>query len=168
LVGRFQPFHAGHLAVVRSIRTARPADELIIGVGSAEDSHTALNPFTAGERIEMIDRGLRAAHVTGWTVVPLADIHRHALWVAHLESLLPPFGRIYTNNPLTRMLFEAAKYDVESPTLEDRDRLEGAQIRALMARGGEWEDRVPAVVASYLKEIQGPARLRLLMPPDPA
>ena len=152
--------------MVQSIRAARPADELIIGVGSAEDSHTALNPFTAGERIEMIGRGLRAAHVTGWSAVPLADIHRHALWVRHLESLLPPFGRVYTNNPLTRTLFEAAKYPVESPVLVDRARFEGAQIRALMATGGTWEDRVPPAVAAYLQEIAGPARLRLLMPAD--
>ena len=106
----------------------------------------------------MIDRALRAAHLTGWTAVPLADIHRHALWVAHLESLLPPFDRVYTNNPLTRTLFEAAKYAVESPTLVQRERLEGEQIRALMAGGGAWEKRVPTAVAAYLREIAVPAR----------
>ena len=52
LIGRFQPFHGGHLEVVRKIRTDRPAASLLIGIGSAEESYTWENPFTAGERIE--------------------------------------------------------------------------------------------------------------------
>ncbi|MEM3596417.1 MAG: adenylyltransferase/cytidyltransferase family protein, partial [Candidatus Bathyarchaeia archaeon] len=51
-VGRFQPFHLGHLEVVRSILNR--ADELIIAIGSSQYSHTRRNPFTAGERVTMI------------------------------------------------------------------------------------------------------------------
>lgn len=151
-----------------AIRSHRPAEELILGVGSAEDSHTPANPFTAGERIEMIGRALGAAKIDGWTAVPLADIHRHALWVAHVRSLLPTFQRVYTNNPLTRQLFEEAGYDVESPALVDRARLEGVQIRALLARDDGWAERVPPTVAAFLREIDAPARMRALVPPPPS
>jgi len=45
-VGRFQPYHNGHQAVLTEL--SQTCDEIIIGVGSAQLSHTLDNPFTAG------------------------------------------------------------------------------------------------------------------------
>ena len=163
LIGRFQPFHRGHLEVVRKIRTDQPTSSLLIGVGSAEVSYTWENPFTAGERLEMIGRALAEAKVENTLLVPIADISRHALWVTYLEGLLPKFDRVYTNNPLTRLLFERSGYEVESPPLYDRDRFEGARIREQMAEGSSgWKAAVPEAVAAYLDEIGAPARLQVV------
>lgn len=160
LVGRFQPFHLGHLSLVRSIRSARPDEELLLAIGSSQESYTRENPFTASERFEMITLALRGAGLTGVLAVPLPDIHRHALWVAHAEELLPSFRRVYTNNPLTRILFTRSGYPVESPELVQRERFEGRTIRALLASGAGWEDRVPPEVAHQLRELNAGARLR--------
>jgi nicotinamide-nucleotide adenylyltransferase len=162
LIGRFQPFHGGHLEVVRKVRADRPAASLIIGIGSAEESYTWQNPFTAGERVEMIDRALGEAKIPGALLVPISDISRHALWVNYLEALLPTFDRVYTNNPLTRILFERSGYMVESPPLFDRARFEGIRIREQLADGGAWKAAVPPAVAAYLDEIGAPARLQVL------
>jgi nicotinamide-nucleotide adenylyltransferase len=162
LIGRFQPFHGGHLEVVRKIGGDRPGVPLLIGVGSAEESYTWQNPFTAGERIEMIDRALTEAKVGGPLLVPISDISRHALWVNYLEALLPAFDRVYTNNPLTRILFERSGYLVESPPRFDRERYEGVRIREQLANGGDWKKAVPPAVAAYLEEIGAPARLQVL------
>lgn len=162
LIGRFQPFHRGHLEVVRKIRADRPTAPVIIGIGSAQESYTWQNPFTAGERIEMIDRAFTEAKVEGTFVVPIEDINRHALWVEYLETLLPSFDRVYTNNPLTRLLFERSGYLVENPPLFDRERFEGARIREQLAEGGGWKEAVPPAVAAYLAEIGAPARLQVL------
>jgi len=162
LIGRFQPFHGGHLEVVRSIRADRPAASLLIGVGSAEESYTWENPFTAGERVEMIDRALTEAKLSGVHLIPIADISRHALWVSYLEALLPEFDRVFTNNPLTRTLFERSGYLVESPPLFDRARYEGVRIREQLADAGPWREAVPGAVAAYLEEIGAPARLQVL------
>ncbi|MEM2915309.1 MAG: adenylyltransferase/cytidyltransferase family protein, partial [Candidatus Bathyarchaeia archaeon] len=51
-VGRFQPFHLGHLEAVKYM--LRNSKEVIIVIGSAQESHTLTNPFTAGERVYMI------------------------------------------------------------------------------------------------------------------
>jgi nicotinamide-nucleotide adenylyltransferase len=168
LVGRFQPFHSGHLAVVQRVRADHPTEMLLLGIGSAQVSYTMENPFTAGERFEMIERALAEAHVDGCRAVPLPDIDRHALWVAYLESQLPAFTRVYTNNPLTRLLFERAGYAVESPPLIDRARFEGTHLRAAMRSGDGWRDLVPGAVRDYLVEIRAPERLRLLRPPENA
>jgi nicotinamide-nucleotide adenylyltransferase len=166
LVGRFQPFHSGHLAVVREIRARRPDAHLILGIGSAQRSHTRDDPFTAGERFEMIARALEEAEIDACEPVPLFDIDRHAIWVAHLRSVLPPFDLVYTNNPLTRVLFEADGFRVEAPTLIDRDRLQGTAVRRAMIAGDSWTSAVPAAVAGYLREIGGPERVRMLSTSD--
>ncbi len=162
LVGRFQPFHLGHLGVVRAIRRDHPERSLLLGIGSAQASFTTDNPFTAGERFEMIERALVEAKIDRCLPVPLTDLDRHALWVSHVVSLLPPFETVYTNNPLTRTLFERASYRVESPGLLDRARFEGARVRAAMVEGDGWRSLVPPSVASYLDEIHAIERIRLL------
>ncbi|MCQ4350098.1 MAG: adenylyltransferase/cytidyltransferase family protein, partial [Sulfolobales archaeon] len=54
--GRFQPIHLGHIEVIKW--TLEKFDEIIIVIGSSQESHTIMNPFSAGERIEMIRKAL--------------------------------------------------------------------------------------------------------------
>ncbi|MEM0194770.1 MAG: adenylyltransferase/cytidyltransferase family protein, partial [Thermoplasmatales archaeon] len=58
LIGRFQPFHNGHLWLVDKI--VKEYGSIIIGIGSAQESHTLVNPFTAGERQYMIQKALES------------------------------------------------------------------------------------------------------------
>jgi nicotinamide-nucleotide adenylyltransferase len=162
LVGRFQPLHRGHLAAIARLRAALPEGELLLGIGSAQHSYTLENPFTAGERMEMILCALAEAELTGVRPIPLIDIDRHAEWVAHVESLLPPFGRVYTNNPLTRLLFEAGGYAVEELPWVQRAENEGQRIRQEMAAGEGWRPKLPPAVVAYLEGIGAEHRLRLL------
>ena len=160
IVGRFQPFHRGHLQVISELRRSHPDQQLLLVIGSAQESYTLENPFTAGERVEMMLRALAEARLDACLPVPVADIHRHAEWVAYLRGLLPPFDIVYTNNPLTRMLFEREKIRVESPPLIDRDRFQGVVVRRRIVEGGPWAELVPPAVARYLEEIGAPERLR--------
>jgi nicotinamide-nucleotide adenylyltransferase len=162
LVGRYQPFHRGHLRVVETIQRERPSAALLLAIGSADESYTWKNPFTAGERFEMMDRTLEGVDGPRVHIIPIADIHRHSQWVRHLESLLPSFDRVYTNNPLTRLLFERAGYAVESPPLYSRAKFEGEHIRQCLATNQGWRPLVPPVVADYLAEIEAPHRLATL------
>lgn len=164
-VGRFQPFHRGHLKAIEVIHARRPTERLLIGIGSAQESFTIQNPFTAGERFDMIDRALRAAGIDGAQIVPLPDIHQHALWVRYVEGMLPKFHHVYTNNPLTQSLFEGAGYPVEPTEMFERERWMGVYIRAALARGEAMEALVPPAVKAYLEEIGAPARLTLLARP---
>ncbi|HLM91252.1 MAG TPA: nicotinamide-nucleotide adenylyltransferase [Thermoplasmata archaeon] len=166
LVGRFQPFHLGHRAVVREIAAERSGASLLLAIGSAEESFTWKNPFTAGERFEMIDRALEGTDGGPFHIVPVADIRRHAQWVHYLESLLPEFDRVYTNNPLTRLLFERAGYTVVRPRLIERRRFEGEHVRRCLAADRGWKPLVPRSVAEFLETIEAPARLSMLRSRD--
>lgn len=53
-IGRFQPFHKGHLLVVR--KALEDCNTLVIAVGSSQENRTKKNPFTYEERKLMIER----------------------------------------------------------------------------------------------------------------
>jgi nicotinamide-nucleotide adenylyltransferase len=162
LIGRFQPFHKGHLEVVRSI--AKKCDSLIIGIGSAQYSHTVDNPFTAGERHLMISRTLKDEGMNEYFLVPIVDINRYAVWVSHVVSLVPPFEVVFTNNNLTRRLFSEAAYQVRDSPMFNRDTYSGTEIRRRMMAGEEWKDLVPPAVAKVIDDIDGVNRIKDLAP----
>ncbi|HEV2231726.1 MAG TPA: nicotinamide-nucleotide adenylyltransferase [Thermoplasmata archaeon] len=164
LIGRFQPFHLGHLKVLEHVRAAHPKETIVLGIGSSEESYTPENPFTAGERAEMIERAMGSAGLTNWSAVPIPDIDRHPLWVAHVREIVPPFERVYTNNPLTKLLFEREHLELEATPLFDRSALQGTHVRAALREGKPWKAFVPPDVAHYLESIDAPARVRLLGP----
>jgi len=155
-IGRFQPYHNGHQAVLE--RIAEEADEIIIGVGSAQLSHTVDNPFTSGERVLMITRSLVSLGCPFY-VIPIEDVQRNALWAAHVRSMTPPFDLCYSSNPLVVRLFREAGVTVQSPAMYERDRHSGTEIRRRMQNGEAWEDLVPPAVVKVIHEIDGVRRL---------
>jgi len=163
LVGRFQPFHSGHEQLVSEIATE--VDELVVGIGSADASHTVRNPFTAGERMVMISNVLADIPVQTY-VVPLEDVERNAVWVSHVESMCPPFDVVYSNNPLVIQLFTEASYEVRDSEMIDRGRLRGTRIRERMIAGESWQDRVPEAVVAAVAEIDGVTRLQRIADTD--
>ena len=160
LIGRFQPFHKGHFEVIKEI--ASQVDKLIIGIGSAQESHTYEDPFTAGERHLMVSESLNQAGIDNYYLIPIVDIHRYSVWVAHVKSLVPPFDAIYTNNDLTARLFREAGIEVRKPALYDRDSYSGRKVRKTMAEDGDWQSLVPEGTIRVMEEIDGAKRVKEL------
>lgn len=156
-IGRFQPFHLGHQTVIGEI--AKEVDELIIGIGSAQMSHTPDNPFTAGERIMMISRSLEDLDLY-YYVIPIPDIYRNAIWVSHAVSMTPPFSVVYSNNPLVSRLFFEAGFEVKYSPMYNREEYSGTEIRRRILAGEEWESLVPEAVIGVIDEIKGVERLK--------
>lgn len=165
-VGRFQPFHNGHLAVIKDI--LEEVDELIVVIGSAQYSHRIDNPFTAGERMTMTIEALKEAGILceRCCVVPVRDMHVHMLWVAEVVGYTPKFDLVYGNEPLTRRLFQEAGFTVKSVPYKKRDVYSATEIRRRMLTGKNWEELVPRSVAKFIKEIDGVQRLRDLNKTD--
>ena len=163
LIGRWQPLHNGHLTIIREI--ASEVDELIIGIGSAQRSHTTKDPFTAGERIMMIIKTLKKYDFP-YYVIPIKDIEFNAVWVSYVEALTPPFDVVYTGNPLVRELFVERDYIVKKPKLYNRKEYSGSEIRKRMINGEEWKHLVPKEVVDVICEIDGENRIRRLNKSD--
>lgn len=164
IVGRFQPFHKGHLQVVKIIM--EQCEQVTIGIGSAQYSHTLENPFTAGERHLMISETLRDEGLERFFIVPVEDINRYSAWVAHVVSIVPPFNRIFSNNALTKRLFKEAGYEVTAAPMYNRQHYSGTEVRRRMREDGDWESLVPKPVAEVIHEIDGIGRIRDLAGKD--
>jgi nicotinamide-nucleotide adenylyltransferase len=157
-IGRFQPYHLGHQAVLKKI--AEEVEEIVIVIGSAQDSHTSENPFTGGERVEMIYAALSESDLRERCVVtPLQDIKRNSVWVSHLQSMVPRFDVVYSNNPLVVQLISEAGIQIRKPPMYQRDLYSGTAIRKLMRENGDWAGLVPAAVARFIEEKGGVERL---------
>lgn len=159
-IGRFQPFHKGHLYAVTKI--LEEVDEIIIGIGSAQHSHTMNNPFNAGERIRMIREALNEHEIdpSRYYLIPIPDINDNRLWVSHVVTLTPPFQSVYTNDPLTTQLFDEAQFKVTALKMHQRELFHATEIRKRMLKGESWEELVPKKVIEIIHEIGGLKRIR--------
>jgi nicotinamide-nucleotide adenylyltransferase len=162
-IGRFQPYHDGHHRMVEEI--ASEVEELVLGIGSAGDSHTTRNPFTAGERVMMATKAVAEFDVTAYAV-PIEDLERNSVWVSHVQSMSPSFDVAYSNNPLVIRLFEEAGVEVRQSPMFNRTVLEGTEVRERMIEGGDWQSLVPDPVVDIIDEIDGIARLQQVSATD--
>lgn len=79
LIGRFEPVHTGHVALLQeALVRARRA---IVVVGSAFQARTPKNPFTWTEREAMLRGALSAQDNARLTVLPMRDYYNEAVWV---------------------------------------------------------------------------------------
>ena len=68
-IGRFQPFHKGHLSIIQAMR--EQCEHIIIGLGSAQEVGTERNPFSIEFRTKMIFDSVRPNHNV--RVIPIFD-----------------------------------------------------------------------------------------------
>jgi len=163
VVGRFQPPHEGHVVLVKHALDL--AEQVVVVIGSAQESHTLRNPLTAGERFELLDKLLRSrlgADFARIRIVPVMDINMNKVWVQYLRMLLPQFEGVVTRNPLVAELFEDMGLAVEEQPLYDRERCEGTRIRRLALEGGPWRECVPPEIVGDLEVMGFERRLRRL------
>jgi len=165
-VGRFQPIHKGHVKAIKDV--LKQVDELVIVIGSAQYSHRADNPFTAGERITMIRKALESEDIplARFWIIPVPDIHIHMMWVAEVVGYTPKFDVVFTNEPLTRRLFIEAGFKVKPVPFHKRKIYSATEIRERMLNNESWEELVPESVAQFIKEIKGIERIQDLAKTD--
>jgi nicotinamide-nucleotide adenylyltransferase len=162
-IGRFQPYHNGHHSMVETI--ADEVDELVLGIGSAGDSHSEHDPFTAGERVMMLTKSLVDSDLVTY-VVPIEDLERNSVWVSHVQSMSPAFDVAYSNNPLVIRLFEEAGIEVRQSPMFNREVLEGSEVRERMVEDGDWESLVPDACVEVIEEIDGVERIQMVTETD--
>jgi nicotinamide-nucleotide adenylyltransferase len=145
-IGRFQPFHKGHLGVAR--RLARRG-RLVIAIGSSRSRRTADNPFSHAERKRMVALALKEIGARA-AIVDVPDIPDDARWAAWVERRCPKFGIVYTGNAFVASLFRKDGYPVR--IIKEQKGISATRIRSLMARGGRWQAMVPPAVVRYIEE----------------
>lgn len=167
-VGRFQPFHLGHLSVIKDAlgvgKGKGGENRLIIVIGSAEQNNEPDNPFTAGERYQMIEESLLADGVSRerFDIIPVRNIDNFILWTAHVEQYIPPVYKVYTGSPIVYELYRTdGKYEIEKVKLVKH--ISGTIIRGkMLADDDSWRDLVPVKVSGLIDEWRGVKRLKMV------
>jgi len=161
-IGRFQPFHLGHLATVRY--ALKKVEHLYIVVGSSQKSHEPKNPFTAGERILMIRNTLNDEKIdpSRYLIIPVPDAIGHAVWTAYIDQVVPKYDLVFSNDQLTLQLFkEKGVTAIEAPLL-DRPKFSATEVRKRIAENGDWKELVPKSVAKLVGPIIAMGRFTAL------
>ncbi|WP_250461482.1 bifunctional nicotinamide-nucleotide adenylyltransferase/Nudix hydroxylase [Microbulbifer litoralis] len=84
-IGRFQPFHSGHLQVVRT--GLEKADRLILLIGSSWQARNPRNPWFHREREQMVRACLSAEDNRRLLCLPLMDVpYNDEAWVRNVQS----------------------------------------------------------------------------------
>lgn len=86
-IGRFQPFHNGHLKILREAlsKSAR----LIVLIGSSNRARDIRNPWTYHERCNMINSCLTLAEKARIFYAPLPDyLYQNNAWVENVQKIV--------------------------------------------------------------------------------
>jgi nicotinamide-nucleotide adenylyltransferase len=157
LIGRFQPFHLGHLAAVEF--ALENVDELSIGIGSSNRFNEKRNPFTADERKEMILSSLDEVSLKKIKIYYIPDVADHEKWTYHVDSIVPKYDVVFSNDDFTRDLFKKRGVRVIEVPLKQRELLSGTEIRARISADQDWHEFVPEGTKKVLLKINAKQRL---------
>ncbi|WP_218690487.1 bifunctional nicotinamide-nucleotide adenylyltransferase/Nudix hydroxylase [Psychrobacter sp. BF1] len=84
-IGRFQPFHSGHKAVIDE--ALKRADEVIMLIGSANLPRSLRNPFTVDERTAMIKGAYSENEAARIHCVALDDaLYNDTRWLKYVQA----------------------------------------------------------------------------------
>lgn len=153
-IGRFQPFHNGHLHAVQEILQKHKI--VIIGIGSAEESNTPENPWTASERMVMIKAALDEKKIPAerYWIVPVRNINNYAVWVQHVTTLVPPFQRMYSGSPIVQALFKKDGR-FKCHTVKMVEKISGTRIREYIRKNNPvWQKMVPKSVYEVVEKLR--------------
>jgi len=169
--GRFQPFHLGHLEYLKG--AAARCDELFVGITNPDPERIQpeesdplrhlpeSNPFTYVERLLMVkaaagDAGLDPARLH---VIPF-PINEPELWRAYVPEDVVQFIRLFSDWGGTKLeRLREAGYEVVVLDEGAAKELSGADVRAALREGGDWQRLVPPGVAALLTSLKRPVRV---------
>jgi nicotinamide-nucleotide adenylyltransferase len=160
LIGRFQPFHLGHLEAFRFALSK--VDKLWIGIGSSNKPSEKNNPFTADERKDMILSSIEDSISNRIKLFYIPDFENHMEWMKNIDLIVPSFEVIFTNDDLTQTLYRRRGKQVIPVPFKEREILSGTNIREKIISDQNWQELVPEGTKIVLQKIGAKNRLSIL------
>jgi nicotinamide-nucleotide adenylyltransferase len=158
LIGRFQPFHLGHLEAVNF--ALNKVENLWIGIGSSNKYNEKKNPFSADERRKMITLSVDDSIITRIKIFDIPDVGDHEKWTYSIDKIVPEYNLVFSNDEFTKTLFEKREMNVVPVVLKDRGKFSGTNIREIIADNKNWRDLVPQGTRKVLDNLNAKERLK--------
>ncbi len=164
-IGRFQPFHNGHLDAINQI-LKDDVQKLIIGIGSSQEELTQKNPFSYYERKEMLEKVLKNNFPTlKYEVYPIPDFNSSKAWTKFILKEIPEFQILYSGNPYTELCFKKEK-QIEFRKLDIHTLIKAVNIRQNLYFNKDWQKFLPKEITKYLEKINGTSRIKKIFDLD--
>jgi nicotinamide-nucleotide adenylyltransferase len=160
LIGRFQPFHLGHLQALQFALSK--VDKLWVGLGSSNKPVDKNNPFTAEQRKEMILSSIDDSMKEKISIYFIPDLDNHMRWIEKIDTIVPKFDIIFSNDDLTKHLYSKRNIQVLSIPFLNRESLSGTNIRDLIISDQKWDDLVPDGTRNFLEKSNVKDLLKIL------
>ena len=160
LIGRFQPFHLGHLEALQFALSK--VDKLWVGLGSSNRPVEKNNPFTAEQRKEMILSSIDDSMKEKISIYFIPDLDNHMKWVEKIDTIVPKFDIIFSNDDLTKHLYSKRNIQVLSIPFLNRESLSGTNIRDLIISDQKWDNFVPDGTRNFLEKTGAKEHLKNL------
>ncbi len=157
LIGRFQPFHLGHLEAIKFALSK--VEHLHVGIGSSNKSHEKRNPYTADERKSMILSSIDDDTSKNVSIHYIPDVDDHSKWTHLVDELIPEYDVVFSNDNFTHELYGKRGKSIISVDLKSRNDLSGTNIRNLILTDQTWKEFVPSGTIDVLSQIDGKKRL---------
>lgn len=162
LIGRFQPFHRGHAALLH--RALSTAPRVVIVIGSSFHARSAKNPFTWQERAAMIQATLSEGDSQRVSFVALRDYYEDRRWAEAVRKKVGEAAQGAAKIALIGHFKDASSYYLnhfpqwQLLAAENERNIDATAIRRILFEAEEIDvsmqvlgDLVPAAVRQYLK-----------------
>lgn len=163
IVGRFQPFHIGHLNYASEVLNI--CNNLIVAITNPDPSKTKeeiednhrhrddANPFTYYERMLMVRESLSdlVPKPASLSIVPF-PIHHADLWQYYIPDQVTVHLRVidFWDEKKVRRFLELG-YSVREHRYSSK-LATGSEVRRMIFENGNWEMLVPAGTAKIIRE----------------
>jgi len=164
-IGRFQPFHYGHVYVINNI--FKNFKKIKIAIGSSQLSNTCINPFTSSERKKFLIAALQRRNypAKNYEIFEIPDIFNATKWVDHVVSIVGDFDMVFSNSDWVRILFQQKNINIGKKITIFKKKYNGTNIRKLISKNDKnWRNLVPKEVIKIIEDssIDGLNRIRKL------
>lgn len=161
LIGRFQPFHLGHLHAIKFALTK--VDKLWLGIGSSNKPLNKNNPFSASERREMITASLDNSRILtpskNIEIFFIPDVNDHQKWIENIDSIVPKYDIVFSNDQMTSALYSKKGVTVIHIPFSNRDIFSGTNVRYLIENNQRWDNLVTLGSRKILERIDAKNRI---------
>lgn len=154
-IGRFQPFHKGHLEAVK--HCLKHCNELTIIIGSPRKEHEADNPFTLRERTKMVRLGVGEKNLKRISITSVDDENNDDKWTRKIEK--HKFDTVFTNNDVVKECLKEHEIK-EIPIIYNTN---ATEVRRKMYLNQNWKECVPKKVGEYLQKIKAQQRIKKIL-----
>ena len=93
------------------------------------------------------------------SIYSIPDLDNHIKWIEKIDSIVPKFDIVFSNDELTKHLYSKRSVKVDSIPFLNRENLSGTNIRNLIISDQNWYNLVPKGTRNFLINTNAKDRL---------